>query len=148
MNQAKERFEQVKKAVARLHEVQMAIMNECDDWRPSSASSKHAISDPTANRAIRYVDEIEARLATLRAEESELTDFIGDTLVIIQAVRDGLGVKYGDVLEWRYIDCESWGYIRREYDVKKITGYRQICIAFDWIDSLGVTRILAGDYEI
>ena len=148
MNQAKERFEQVKKAVARLHEVQMAIMNECDDWRPPSVSSKHAISDPTANRAIRYVDEIEARLATLRAEKSELTDFIGETLVIIQAVRDGLGVKYGDVLEWRYIDCESWGYIRREYDVKKITGYRQICIAFDWIDSLGVTRILAGDYEI
>ena len=145
---AKTRFEQTKKAVARLHEVQMMIMNDCDEWRPPSVSSKHTISDPTANAAIRHVDEIEGKLATLRAEETELIDFIGEALVIIQAVRDGLGAKFGDLLEWRYIDCVSWGYIRREYDVIRRTGNRNLNIAFDWIDSLGITRILAGDYDL
>lgn len=131
-----------------MHDVQIMIMNDCDEWRPPSVSSKHAISDPTASAAIRHVDEIDGKLAALRAEESELIDFIGESLVIIQAVRDGLGIKYGDILEWRFIDCVTWGYIKREYAVTKITGYRTQCIAFDWIDSIGITRILAGDLEI
>ena len=145
---AKERFEQVKRAVARLHEVQLMIMNDCDDWRPPSVSSRHAISDPTANKAIRHVDELEGKLSTLRAEETELIDFIGEALVIIHAVREGLGVKYADVLEWRYIDCMTWEYICDEYDVTRQTCHNWINIAFDWIDSIGITRILAGDLEI
>ena len=145
---AKERFEQVKRAVARLHEVQLMIMNDCDDWRPPSVSSRHAISDPTANKAIRHVDELEGKLSTLRAEETELIDFIGEALVIIHAVRDGLGDKYADMLEWRFIDCLSWDYIKSEYDVPKRTGHNQLSIAYDWIDSIGITRILAGDLEI
>ena len=131
-----------------MRDVQIAIMNECDEWRPPSVSSKHAMSDPTASKAIRYVDEIEGRLATLRAEETELIDYIGEALAIIQAVRDGLGVRYGDLLEWRYIDCVSWGYIKSEYGVIRRTGNRSINVAFDWIDSLGITRILAGDYDL
>jgi hypothetical protein len=124
------------------------IMNDCDDWRPPSVSSRHAISDPTASRAIRHVDELEEKLKMLRDEESELVDFIGESLVIIRAVRDGLGDKYADVLEWRYIDCASWDYIKTEYDVPRRTARDRESIAFDWIDSIGVTRILAGDLEI
>ena len=124
------------------------IMNDCDDWRPPSVSARKAISDPTANAAIRHVDELDGKLTALRAEEAELTDLIGEVLVIIQAVRDGLGDKFANLLEWRYIDCMSWSYIRREYDVAKRTRQRNICIAFDWIDSIGITRLLAGDYEI
>ena len=147
-NNAKTRFEQVKRAVARLHEVQLMIMNDCEDWRPPSVSSRHATPDPTANAAIRHVDDLEEKLKALRAEESELIDLIGEALVIIRAVREGLGDKYADVLEWRYIDCVAWDYIEAEYDVKKRSGCYWVNIAFDWVDSIGITRILAGDLEI
>jgi hypothetical protein len=131
-----------------LHDVQLAIANECDDWHPEGVRSSHAIGDPTANKAIRYVDVVEAKLAELRKEETELVDFIGEALVIIQAVRDGLGEDYADALEWRYIDGATWRYIQDMYGVMRRTGNRRICVAFDWIDSLGVTRVLAGDFEL
>ena len=145
---AKQRFDQVREAVARLHDVQVMIQNDCDEWRPPSVFSKNAKPDPTANVAIRNVDELGPKLAALRAEEAELIEMIGEALVIIQAVRDGLGDKYGDLLEWRYIDCLSWKDIRFEYDVPKKTGQRGLDIAFDWIDSIGITRIIASDLEI
>ena len=131
-----------------MHDVQLMIMNDCDEWRPPSVSSRNATPDPTANAAIRNVDELEGKLRALRDEESELTEFIGEALVIIRAVRDGLGEKYANVLEWRYVDCLAWDYIKDEFGVIRRTGNRCINIAFDWIDSLGVTRILAGDLEI
>lgn len=131
-----------------MRDVQIAIMNDCDEWRPPSVSSKHAISDPTASAAIRRVDEIDGRLAALRAEEAELIDLIGETLAIIQAVRDGLGDKYADVLEWRFIDCVAWACIHDEHGLAKQTGRDRISVAFDWIDSIGITRILADDLEI
>ena len=147
-NHAKHRFEQVREKVARLHEVQLAIMNRCEEWRPPSTPSKGRISDPTAGAAIYNVDVLNARLAALRAEESELIGFIGEALVIIRAVRDGLGDKFADALEWRYIDCASWEYIDGEYDVSRTACRYRLGIAFDWIDSLGITRILAGDLEL
>ena len=145
---ARTRFEEIRRAVRRLGDVQAAIMNDCEEWRPPSVSSRNALPDPTANAAIRRVDELEGKLRALRAEEEELTNVIGEGLVIIQAVRDGLGDKYGDVLEWRYIDCMSWGYINMEYDVAIRTARDRASVAFDWIDSVGVTRILSGDFEI
>ena len=131
-----------------MHEVQLMIMNDCDEWRPPSVSSRHSTPDPTANAAIRHVDELEGKLKALREEESELIDMIGEAIVVIEAVREGLGNKYADILEWFYIDCLTWEDIRRAHDVPKTTGYRDRCIAFDWIDSIGITRILAGDLEI
>lgn len=124
------------------------IENECDEWRPPSVSSKGAMPDPTANAAIRYVDDIEGRIAALREEERELIDFVGDSLLIIQKVRDGLGVKYGDILEWRFIDCMMWENIRREYGVPRSTGYWLQSVALDWIDSVGVSRVIDGETEI
>ena len=138
----------MRSAVARLHEVQLMIMNDCDDWRPPSVSSRNAQPDPTANVAIRNIDELEGKLKALRDEESELVEEIGKALVIIRAVRDGLGDKYADILEWRYIDCASWDYIKGEYNVPRRTARDRENIAFEWIDSIGITRILAGDLEI
>ena len=131
-----------------MHVVQLMIMNDCDDWRPPSVSSRHSTPDPTANAAIRHVDELAGKLSALRSEEAELMEFIGEALVILRAVRDGLGDKYADVLEWRYVDCLTWERIRNDYDVKKRAGCYWINIAFDWIDSIGITKILAGDLEI
>lgn len=131
-----------------MHEVQLLIMNDCDDWRPQVVGSRRQLPNPTANAAIHHIDYVEKALQVLRVEERELTETIGRVLVIIQAVRDGLGDKYADVLEWRYIDCLTWPRIRDEYGVSKTTRNDRANVALDWVDSIGVTRILAGDLEI
>jgi hypothetical protein len=151
MNLAKDaraRFESCKRAVVRLREVQLAIMNDCDDWRPPSVSSKHSMSDPTANRAVWRVDELGEQLAALKAEEVELTGEIGEALVVIRAVRDGLGGKYADVMEWRYIDLMKWEAIEHDYGIAKTTGHYLLNIAFDWVDSMGISRLLKGETEV
>lgn len=144
---ARERFERTRDAVGRLDEVHALIMTGCDDWHPESGKGS-GLSDPTANRAIRNVDVLAEKLEALRAEEQELTRLIGDSLVIIQAVRDGLGERYGNLLEWRYIDCMSWSLILEEHGIKRHIGYYAVNIAFDWIDSVGVSRLMSGIFEL
>ena len=145
---AKRVFEQARRAVSRLHEVQLALMNHCEDWRPPSARSRIAKPDPTASTAIRNVDELEGRLEALRAEEAELIDQIGEALALVEAVRAGLGEKYAVVLEVLYIDCVPWREIESMLDISRTTGWRYVDIACDWLTSVGMTRILAGDLEV
>ena len=145
---AKERFEQTRAAIIRLDEVHTLIMYECDDWKPDGIKTKSDKSDPTANKAIRNVDELAEKLASLRKEEAELVDFIGLTLKLIQAVHDGFGEIYARLLEARYIDGLTWAMIHDRYGIAKSTGHNLIDIAFDWIDSVGVSRLLKGDLEV
>ena len=145
---AKERFKRTRQAVKRLHEVQLQIMYECDDWKPPQVKTKTDKSDPTANKAIYNVDELGEKLEALRKEEAELTDFIGVSLAIIQAVRDGFGEIYANLLEWRYIDKWTWKRIDEDFGIRRHDGYDLLDIAFDWIDSVGVSRLLKGDREI
>lgn len=145
---ARERFERTRKAVKRLTEVQALIMYDCDDWKPPGVKARHETSDPTANRAIYNVDELAEKLAALRAEERELLQLIGESGTIIEAVRDGLGDKYADVLEARYIDGWNWMQIKDEYEIKRPYGHYLLDVAFDWIDSVGVSRLLRGQIEL
>ena len=145
---AKERFKRTRQAVKRLHEVQLKIMYECDDWKPPQVKTKTDKSDPTANKAIYNVDELGEKLEALRKEEAELTDFIGVSLAIIQAVRDGFGEIYANLLEWHYVDGLKLSQISKERDINRTYCYELIDIAFDWIDSVGISRLLANDYEV
>ena len=153
---ARERFEATRKAVKRLAEVQALIMYDCDDWKPPGVKARHETSDPTANRAIYNVDELAEKLAALRAEESELIALIGESGEIICAVRAGFGDKYADVLEARYIDCEKWQTIADDYEsnhkgknkVNQRTVQNWAQVAFDWIDSVGVSRLLRGEVDV
>ena len=145
---AKQIFEDTRSAVSRLHDVQLALMNRCEEWRPPSARSRSAKPDPTAHAAIYNVDELEGKLSALRQEESELLDKIGIALVLVEAVRAGLGDKYALALELHYIDRVTWDEAEERLGVSKVTGWRYIDIACDWIDSIGFTKITAGDYEI
>lgn len=145
---ARTRFERTRRAVDRLDEVHALIMYDCDDWKPPGIKAHNEQSDPTASRAIYTVDELGVKIEALRAEERELEQLIGESLAIISAVRAGLGDDYADVLEWRYIDNRSFGYIADEYGVSKATAHGRVDIAFDWIDSVGVSRLLRGQTEI
>ena len=140
---ARDRFVQTRQAVIELNNIKALIMSDGDDWKPPGVKV-HAVSDPTASRAIRNVDEWGEQLAELRKRESELEYFIGTTLAIIEAVRDGLGADYADILDARYIDCLTW----KQMDVAKSNGKMKAAIAFDWIDSIGISRLLWEDYEV
>ena len=140
-------FEHAMDAVRRLDDVHALIMTGCDDWRPDGGRGS-GIGDPTAAKAIRNVDVLADKLDALRAEERELTATIGEALALIEAVRDGLGEGYGNLLEWRYIDCWDWGRIYDASEVKRSNGYNLLGVAFDWIDSIGVARALRGEYEL
>lgn len=145
---ARERFEATRRAIPRLHDVQLAIMYECDDWKPPAIKAHTQTADPTASRAIYRVDELSEKLDALRAEERELTQLIGETLAIIAAVRDGFGEIYASLLDWYYIDMLTWTQISEDSDIKRSTCYYLRDIAFDWIDSVGVSRLLRGEVEV
>ena len=145
---ARERFVETRKAVVELNGIKALIMSDGDDWMPEGVKIP-GISDPTASRAIRNVDEWGEKLAALRQREDELEDFIGVSLMLIEAVRNGLGNDYADILDARYIDCLAWRdvYVGGER-IKKRTGQTKVSIAFDYIDSVGVSRLLNGETEV
>ena len=87
-------------------------------------------------------------MQALKDEERELIEFIGTSLRLIESVRRGLGTSYGDVLEWLYIDCLSWADIWDLYRVPKSTGHERRTIALDWIDSIGLRKVLRGEYDL
>ena len=144
----RDRFVKTRSAVIELAEVQ-ALLSECgDDWKPDSVKGS-GISDPTASRAIYNVDVLGEKLELLRAREAELIDYIGVTLAIIEGVREGLGSDYADILDQRYIDGLPWRDVCvGGSPVPLSTGKHKVSIAFDWIDSLGISKVLKHDYEI
>ena len=144
---ARDRFVATRKAVIELDNIHALIMSEGDDWKPPGVHVK-GIADPTASRAIRNVDEWQDQLAELRRREEELTSYIGTTLAVIEGVRNGFGEIYATLLEHRYIDVWTWAQIYDEYGIKRQYGHYLINIAFDWIDSVGVSRILNEDLEL
>lgn len=145
---ARERFEATRRAVPRLDEIKLLLMYGGDDWKPPTIKAHNETSDPTASRAIYAVDELADKLDALRAEERELEDLIGETLVIIAAVREGFGEIYGNLLDWHYIDGQTWTEISDDTDIKRSTCYYLRDIAFDWIDSVGVSRLLRGEVDV
>lgn len=145
---ARDRFTATYRAVIELNNIKALIASDGDDWKPPGVHAP-GVSDPTASRAIRNVDYWGVKLEELRKRETELEDFIGVTLAIIEAVRAGLGHDYADLLDQRYIDGFAWRDVTlRGEVVPRSTGKRKIAIAFDWIDSVGVSHLLRGEYEV
>lgn len=144
---AKSRFEETRDAIPKLHDIKLQIMYG-DDWKPQQVRAKTDKSDPTANRAIYNVDEREEKLETLRKDERDYEQLIGESLAIIEAVRIGFGEIYANLLDWYYIDGQTWTQISEDTDIKRSTCYYLRDIAFDWIDSVGVSRLLRGEVDV
>ena len=145
---ARDRFVATRKAVIELDNIKALIMSDGDDWKPPGVKSQ-GVSDPTASKAIRNVDEWGEQLVELRKREAELEHFIGTTLALIEAVRRGLGETYAALLDQRYIDCLPWKDVELNGEtVPRSTGKMKVAIAFDWIDSVGVSRLLRGEDEV
>ena len=145
---ARTRFKRTRRAIDRLDEVHALIMYDCDDWKPPGIKAHNEQSDPTASRAIYTVDELGVKLEALRAEERELEQLIGESLAIISAVRVGFGEQYADVLEARYVDGDKWCDVAGLFDVTERTVQNWARVAFDWVDSVGVSKLLRGQTEL
>lgn len=145
---AKDRFEATRSAVKRLDAVNLAILLEGEDWKPPSVRVRAGISDPTGKAGIYRAEELPEVMKRLRDEKAELESYIGTSLRLIENVRKGLGIHYGNILEWIYVDLESWDRIRDLYGVPKSTGCERRNIAFDWVDSIGLNNVLKGEYEL
>ena len=150
---ARERFEATRKAIPRFNEIKLLLMYDGDDWKPPLNRTRTTdTSDPTANRAIYNVDERAEMLEALRKEERELIQLIGESGTIIEAVRAGFNEKYADWLEWRYIDLWTWAQFADELGIEQNKAREKVrywCgVTFDWIDSVGVSRLLKGEIEI
>lgn len=144
---ARDRFEQTRKAVVELAAIQALIAVNGEDWRPDGI--KAGMPDPTANRAIYNVDVLGVQIEEWRKREAELVKFIGATIRIISGVRRGLGDAYASILEQRYIDGLPWADVKHDgRKVPKSTGKMKVAVAMDWIDSVGVSGIFGGEYEI
>ena len=144
----RDRFVQTRNAVVELANIQALISEQGDDWKPDNVRGSD-VSDPTAARAIYNVDVWGEKLTHLRELENELLEFIGVTLAIIEGVRRGLGDEYADILDQRYIDGLRWCDVLVDgKSVSSATGKRKVSVAFDWIDSVGLTGVLGGDYEL
>ncbi len=144
---ARDRFTATYRAVIELNQIKALIASDGDDWKPPGVHAP-GVSDPTASRAIRNVDYWGVKLEELRKRETELEDFIGVSLAIIEAVRADLGHDYANLLDARYIDGYSWHDIRECQGFTRQRGHYLLNIAFDWIDSVGVSKLLRGDYEV
>lgn len=146
---ARERFNATRAAVQRLEDVQRAIMLEGEEWKPAQPRTRtHAISNPTETRGIYRAETLPRIMDNLRREEHELIAYIGTTGNLIEAVRSGLGERYASVLEWLYIDCNDWTYIRDVYGVPKSSGSQWRNVAFDWVDSIGIKELLRGEIDL
>lgn len=145
---ARDRFVRTREAVIELDAIKARLSEHGDEWRPEGVKSPD-IPDPTANQAAYNVDVLGDTLEQLRALEQELERFIGVSLMLIERVREGLGNDYAEILDQRYIDGLRWSQvIVNGKKVKVSTGKAKVAVAFDWIDSLGVTKLLRKDYEL
>lgn len=141
---ARERFDATREAVGELHEVQLRLSEGGDDWRPPGIRGG-SIPDPTASQASYNIDHRRQVVSRLRRLERDLTDFIGETLVLIGFVRDRLGEGHADTLEARFIDCRQWRDVESEgKPVPRSTGKAWIREACELIDSIGASRIIEG----
>ena len=143
---ARDWLESKRRDVARLEEVQSLIMNECEEWRPET-SKPTGISDPTARQAIYRAGELAERMEALREEERDLIDSIGQALVVIESVRDGLGERYADILEAVYIDRLSMRAASDRLGVSKSSVHQWRNIALDWLDSVGIGRAVRKEWD-
>lgn len=144
---AREWLEAKRRDVRRLDEVHRLLMHECEDWRPET-SRPPGISDPTARQAIYRAGELEERMEALRAEERELVESIGQALVLIESVREGLGERYADILEAIYIDRLSMRDAADRLGISKSSIHQWRNVALDWIDSVGIGRVIHREWEL
>lgn len=92
------------------------------------------ISKPTENRALFLMTSGAAWLQALQDKRERLIYEIGCGLMVCEFVRDGLGEKYGAILEAKYIDQMIWRDVAERFGYSESHAKRLGGIALDWLD--------------
>lgn len=111
------------------------IIDEGADAIQGGGGCGHSENDPTASRAIFLAENDDKVRADAKRKLEECEDVVGVGLAVTSTVRDRLGERYGDCLEYRYIDCLSIHQTAEEMNCSTSTVKRDTDIAHDWIDS-------------
>lgn len=80
----------------------------------------------------------------LRDEVAELEHVVGAALKVVAGVRAGMGERYADALELRYIDAMPWDEVAERIGCKRRRAMELRDIACDWVDSVGMACVAGG----
>ena len=132
-------FEDVRKAGARLRQVERLIANHGEDWRPGNGGGTGP-GDPTASRAISRV----TATTDLEREREAIVSFQLEATAICAGVSKALGEHYGAVLLLYYVSGMTWAQVSEAMGRSKPWAMQRRDIALDWIDSVGPAHAKAG----
>lgn len=130
-------FARVRRSIAEMNECRLIIDEGADaiasGGGSGGGSSEH---DPTATRALFLAMHDDRVREAAKARLSVIEDLIGEALKVIGAVRRGLGERYADCLDCRYIDGASIAEAAARLGISEATVKRDTGIAHDWVDSM------------
>ena len=128
-------FARIRRAIKEMDECRIIIDEGADAIASGGGGAGGGEHDPTAARALFLAMHDDRVREAAKARLLVLEDTVGDALKVIERVRRGLGERYADCLDFRYIDGLSITETAERMDVSVATVKRDTNIAHDWIDS-------------
>lgn len=135
-------FAKVRGCVTAMVEYRL-IVDEGADALASKSGGGNGEHDPTASRAIFLAEHDDKVREDAKRKLEECEDYVGAGLTVTESVRRGLGERYADCLEYRYIDCYSISRTAEELECSTSTVKRDTDIAHDWVDSQTVEGLFS-----
>lgn len=126
-------FGAVRRAVPRMDELRYTLEFGME-FSGCAAGRNPNPSDPTGNRAIYLADNEDALMRQAQRKIAQCEELIGVALVVIDAVRAGLGDRYADALDAHFVDCLSLHGCAHRLDISTSSVKRYLSIAQDWCD--------------
>ena len=85
------------------------------------------------------------RACELRRRCETAEAIVGRALRLIAGVRAGMGERYADVLDMRYIDAMPWDEVAQRMGCSERTARRIRDVACDYVDSVGLAGAMRGE---
>ena len=84
------------------------------------------------------------RACELRRRCETAEAIVGRALRVIEGVRLGMGERYADVLDMRYVDAMPWDEVAQRCGCSERTARRVRDVACDYIDAVGIDGAMDG----
>lgn len=127
-------FAAVRRAVAEEDEWRTVAAYGADAFSPSGSGGSW-VSDPTGLRAAYLADNDDAIRVHALTMVGECRAIVKAGEHVASAVRDGLGVRYADVLVMYYLDCLTFSQVADMCGCSKPAAITRRDVACDWVDS-------------
>lgn len=144
---ARQFFHAVRRAVTDIPMLNERVRDGVDGIeriRADTGHQKNATGDPTASTAIFLLEIASKELSRLRETLERQEELVGHALVVIECTRAGLGEKFADALDARYVDALTWDGAAEALGCSDRTAQTRCDVALDWLDSGGLREISAA----